>query len=607
MDVADRRRLNRAAARGGRSEAREDTPGRFVEIFSYLRPYRWHLVGLLGLTLLLSVLAMLPPLVTRAIVDHVITRGRREWLAGLSVLLLGLPILNALCGFLQTLGVAYVGQRFVFDLRQALYGHLLRLSLRFHANHSIGLLVNRLLGDTGTVQTAMTTQTINVVSDFVSSAFAITVTFALNWRMALLLTGITGVFVLNFHLNIHRIRRSNRQYRRAMDRLAGGLENRLEGALTVKSFGAEDREHGVFRDQSDTALAHVRFMTFASDTFTRNTELLSEAARATIYFLGCAMVLGGRMSYGDVLAFTSYAVQLLGPAVRFSMLAKQIQDVRVAADRIFEILHETPEVAESPGAVPVHRLRGAVELDRVSFHYEPKAPVIHELSVRVEPGETIALIGPTGCGKTTILSLLMRFYDVTGGVIRMDGRDIREYRLRDFRRQFGIVLQEPLLFTTTIAENIRYARRTATREEIEEAARVAEIHDFIASLPKGYDTIIGTEGVQLSVGQKQRIAIARAVAADPAILIMDEATSALDSESERAIQRAMERVLSGRTAFIVAHRLSTIRNAHRILLMGDGRIVEEGSHAELIARNGPYAAIYRKFMGRSTLGEVSEP
>ena len=578
-------------------------PGAWAVLRAQLRPFRRRLAALLSITLALSVLSMLPPLVTRAILDRVVTRGERSLLPTLGVLLLGLPLLNATIGFLQTIGIAYVGQRFVFNLRQLLYGRMLRLSLRFHGSHPVGLLVNRLMGDAGTLEQALTAQTIGVVSDLAAAAFAITATFALNWRMAALLTAMIGLFVLNFHFSIVRIRRSNRQYRRSMDRLSGGLQNRLSGALAVKSFGSEPREHDVFRRQSDTALGQVRTMTFATDTFSKNIELMAEGGRALIYFLGCGMALRGRMSYGDVLAFTAYAMQLLWPVVRFSMLAKQAQDVRVAAERLAEILRESPEIRDRPGARPAGRLRGAVEFDRVEFHYEPGRPVIRDFSLRVEPGETIALIGPTGCGKTTLLSLLMRFFDVTGGALRLDGVDVRDYRLRDLRRQFGIVLQEPLLFTTTIAENIRYARRDATPAEIEAAARVAEIHDFIVSTKNGYQTVIGGEGLQLSVGQKQRIAIARAVVANPALLVMDEATSALDSDSERAIQRAMERVLQGRTAFIVAHRLSTIRNANRIVLLNEGRILEQGSHAALIAANGRYAEVYRKFMGRGVLTE----
>jgi ABC-type multidrug transport system fused ATPase/permease subunit len=250
------------------------------------------------------------------------------------------------------------------------------------------------------------------------------------------------------------------------------------------------------------------------------------------------------------------------------------------------------------------RLSGRVDFDHVDFHYNPGKPIIRDFTLHVAPGQTVALIGPTGCGKSTLLSLLLRFFDVTGGALRLDGHDIRKVRLAQLRRQFGIVLQEPQLFTASIADNIRYARPGATQTEIETAARTAEIHDFIMTLPNGYNTLIGVEGTQLSTGQKQRITIARAVAANPAILIMDEATSALDSESEQAIQLAMERLLKNRTAFIVAHRLSTIRTADVIILMNQGQVLEQGCHDDLMKiPGGHYAAIYAKFMGRGTLDE----
>jgi ABC-type multidrug transport system fused ATPase/permease subunit len=304
-----------------------------------------------------------------------------------------------------------------------------------------------------------------------------------------------------------------------------------------------------------------------------------------------------------VVAYTSYAMQLLGPALRLATLARQVQDANVAAERLCEVFDEQPEIRNAAGAVAVTRLRGQVDFDRVSFHYEPGQPVIRDFDLHVRPGQTVAIIGPTGCGKTTILSLLLRFFDATGGRLRLDGADIRTLDLVSLRRQFGIVLQEPLLFTASITDNIRYARTNATPAEIEHAARVAEIHDFIVTLPKGYETVVGVEGVQLSVGQKQRISIARAVAAEPAILIMDEATSSLDSESERAIQTAMNRVLRNCTAFIVAHRLSTIRNADIIVLMQAGQIIERGRHEELLRAGQVYAALYRKHMGKRTLAE----
>ena len=570
-----------------------------------LSPYKRRLWGLLLLTAFLSVLAMLPPLIMRAIVDRVITPGDRTPLFLLGLAMLTLPILNAACSYLQTLGITYVGQKFVFDMRQKLYRHLLHLSMRFFGKTGVGMLVNRLMGDTGAVQNLLTAQTISIISDLICSAFAITATFLINWRLAIVIVILMAVFVINARLNIGFIRQTNRNYQRSMDRLSAGLQDRLMTSLVVKSYGAEAREQRVFRTQSESSLRQVSTMQMANNTFSYNTQLLAEAGRATIYFGGCAMVLMELMTYGDVLAFTTYAIQLLWPAVRFSLLAKQIQDVGVAADRLSELFAEAPEIRDAPHAQEIPRLTGRVDFENVNFHYVPGKPIIRNFNLHVEPGQTVALIGPTGCGKSTLLSLLLRFFDVSDGTLRLDGYDVRSVQLAKLRRQFGIVLQEPQLFTASIADNIRYARPGATQKEVESAARVAEIHDFIKAMPDGYNTLIGVEGTQLSTGQKQRITIARAVAANPAILIMDEATSALDSESELAIQLAMERLLKNRTAFIVAHRLSTIRTADVIVLMNQGQILEQGNHDDLMKiPGGHYAAIYAKFMGGGSLDET---
>jgi len=320
------------------------------------------------------------------------------------------------------------------------------------------------------------------------------------------------------------------------------------------------------------------------------------------------MVLGGAASYGDVTAFTAYAMQILWPAVRFSQLAEQLQNVRISADRLFEILDEQPEVADAPDALRLRgRLRGDVVFDNVHFAYEPGKPVIKGITVSIRPGETVALVGSTGCGKTTVLSLLMRLYDVQSGAVRIDGHDVRRIAKDTLRRQFGIVLQESLLFQVSIADNIRYGKPDATLEEVIHAAKIAEIHNDITVMPSGYESVIGDRNVQLSVGQKQRLSIARAVLADPAILIMDEATSALDSESEHAIQMAMERFLVGRTSFIVAHRLSTIRNADRIILLDAGTIAESGDHATLMAvPKSRYRKLYKKHAEKGVINKKQE-
>lgn len=581
--------------------------GSFTRMLPYVRPYRTRLFMLFGLTVVLSILVMLPPLVMRSMINDVLTDGQREKFLGLALCMVLLPVLSSFAGYMQTLGIAFVGQRFVYDIRVALYQHLLRLSQRYFHKNSTGKVVNRLMGDSGTVQQMVTAQSINIISDLVCAGFAISATFLINWRLALLLCIIVTVFVLNYRLTIGRIRVASKGAWAAGDRMSGGVQNRLTGNVAVKSFGAEERENAVFHGHSTTTLGLGKQAALASNAFSLNTQLIQSMGQSLIYFLGCALVLVGDLQYGDVVAFSSYAVQLLGPAVRFSELVRQLQNVSIATDRLFEIFGEEPEVAAAPDAVPTERLTGEVEFQNVGFYYEEGRPVIKDFSLHVEAGQTIALIGPTGCGKSTILSLILRFYDVTDGTLLMDGVDIRKLDLHGLRRQFGIVLQEPLLFNVSIYDNIRYGRSNASREEIIAAAKVAEIHSFIETLPDGYDTVVGDSGVELSVGQKQRITIARAVAADPAILIMDEATSSLDSDSEQAIQRAMDRVLVNRTCFVVAHRLSTIRNSDQIILLDGGLIVEKGNHEELMAiPDGRYHELYEKHMGAGVITDGEE-
>lgn len=571
----------------------------FPTIKQFLWQYRYYILRLIGLTSFLSILVMTLPLTVRAFIDNVIQLGQREYIFPLSLLRVALFCMVPFFSFVQTRAITFVAQRFVFDIRTKLYKHLLSMPLGFFSKQSTGMLVNRLMGDTGVVANMLSAQTMAIFSDIICCSFAITVTLILNWRMAIVVFIVIFVFVINYKVSIRKIADLSRHFRYSFDRMAGGIQNRFVGVSTVKMFGAEGKEQGIFQQQSDEAMDLLREASYANITFWRNSELVQNIGKAVIFFLGCYLVLEDQMTYGDVFAFTTYAMQLLDPAVRFSELARQIQEVRISIDRIYELAHQKNNILNSPSPVTKDKIKGDVDFENVSFEYEKGIMVIKNFSLSIKAGSNVALVGPTGCGKSTLLLLLMRFYDVTKGSLKIDGIDIREYDLKFIRKQFGIVLQDPQLFNISIYDNIRYCKPEASNEEVEEAAKVAEIHNFITSLPKGYDTIIGSEGVQLSLGQKQRITIARAVLADPAIMLMDEATSALDSESEEAIQRAMARVLKGRTSFIVAHRLSTIRDADIIVLLSRGEIMEKGNHSELMAiPNGRYKRLYERHIGK---------
>ena len=571
---------------------------------SLLVPYRRFLVIVAVLTVLMGIIATLPPMITRALIDKVFTERRTNLFLLLGVCQVAVWLIYLGIALIQGYICVWLGQRFVLDIRNKLYSHLLNLSLRFFSKNSAGMLVNRLMGDTNTVQLVLTSQSVVTLCDLVVATFALTATILISWRMTLVIALLLIVFTLNFRMTIKKIITANKAMRSSYDRLSGGVQNRLVANIAVKTFGTEERENEAFHLQSSETIAYGKAQGIAGNTFSMNVGLIQAVGGTLVAFIGYGFVLSGDMTYGDVLAVAAYAAQLLWPAVRLSNLITNLQQVAVSTERLFEIFDQEPEIKNDENPIHFNKLHGEVEFREVHFHYEPGIEIIKGFSLHVSPGDTIAFIGPTGCGKSTLLNLIIRYYDITGGELLLDGHPINRLDLPSLRKQFGIVLQESHLFSTTVWENIRYSRPDATDEEVMAAARTAEIHDFIMTMEKGYDTLIGDNGVELSIGQKQRINIARAICANPAILIMDEATSSLDSDSEQAIQRAMEKVLKGRTSFIVAHRLSTIRNATKIILLDQGIIQESGTHDELMAiPNGRYRDLYLKHMGKGVIEE----
>ena len=567
-------------------------------LLKFIIPYKRKMIWVIVVTIFKSILVMAPPIIIKVLFDEVIIGGNRDPFVMLAALLLVIPIGLALSTFSQVLNMAILGQRVIFDIRNAIFRHLEEMSLRFYNKFGTGLLINRLMGDTTTMQSVLTNSLIVVIADLVICVIACVAAILINWQLGCILLIVISLFIANYKYLKYRLIESKRQTLATMDKMTEGVQERLSLNLTVRSYGREVDEHDLFSEQTEESVHYGSISGTGTVDFASNTELLTFLGWGAIYFTACSMYLDGIMSYGSVIAFTTYAMQVLTPAVRFSNLARQLQDVGVAMDRIFEIYREEPELNDPENPVTVNDMKGVVDFDNVNFHYEKHIPVLKQFDLHVNAGETIALVGKTGCGKSTVLNLIFRFYDVIDGSIRVDGVDLRDYCVRDLRQHFGIVLQEPMLFEDTIANNIRYADMTMSMERVIESAKMAELHDYIMEYESGYETLVGGRyGLTLSAGQQQQLTIARAIAAEPAILVMDEATSNLDSESESRIQRALDRILKNRTCFIVAHRLSTIRNASRIVVMDLGEILEVGSHDELVnIKNGHYRALYEKHL-----------
>jgi ABC-type multidrug transport system fused ATPase/permease subunit len=422
------------------------------------------------------------------------------------------------------------------------------------------------------------------------------------------LFGMLAMYVVVYRIFSPRIWRATWRSRALYDEIGGRLQETVAGVRQVRIYNRESAETESLVERTATSLDRAFATGVSAVSLSTACQAIAGFGSTLIVFLGARHVISGDMSYGDLLAFNQYLWFVINPTVNLTNVGGMMSEVMVSAARVSEILAAEPKVRSKPGAVRISGGKGLVEIRDVCFSYVKGEPVIRNISLTVEPGMAVALVGPTGCGKTTLTSLIMRHWDVDSGAILVDGWDVRDVDLGSLRRLVGVVPQSPVLFEGTLAENIAYGRPDAPRGDIEEAARTAELAELVRSLPDGLDTVLGTRGVKLSVGEKQRVAIARAVATDPRILIMDEATSALDSESEALIQKSLARVLKGRTSFIIAHRLSTVTRCDLIAVMEAGRIVETGSHAELLAREGGlYRELYRRLLSQEAPGDPGQP
>jgi len=575
-------------------------------LFRFLAPY-WKTLSISGALLIgVAALQLVPPLFQRAIVDGVI--GERD-LTQLTILVASLVGVYALQQ-LVTAGDLYLrhalGQRFIFDLRVHLYAYLQRLSLSFFERTSTGELMSRVTNDVNALESFVTHGAALTVVDLLRLLGAAGVLFWLDWRLALAVLAPLPVIAVALRYFNTRIRPIYRQVRNRLGDINARLQDSLSGIRVIQAFAGEERELERFAVESERYLeARVQGIRYWA-TFFPSMRFVASLGTAIVLGLGATMVVRGELTLGTMVAFLSYITSFYQPIHRLTEVDNVLQEAIAAGERIFELLDTASEVVDHPSAKDLGAVRGHVAFEHVSFRYGTGEEVLQDVTFEVRPGDMVALVGPSGAGKTSIANLISRFYDPVQGRVTLDGHDLRDIALASLRHHVAIVLQDTFLFNTSVRENLLFGNPNASDAELVTATKAAYANEFIETLPEGYETQIGERGVKLSGGQKQRLALARAILADPRILILDEATSSVDAEAEYLIQQALESVLRGRTSLVIAHRLSTIRNADKIIALEDGRIDEVGSHHELMERGGLYSQLYRRQMELAASGEQPE-
>jgi subfamily B ATP-binding cassette protein MsbA len=565
-------------------------------LFKLLSPY-WKTIIISALLLIgRASLELVPPLFQREIIDEVISARNLSYLGIMITALIGAYTLNQLVQIGDNYVRHALGEKFIFDLRVRLYAYLQKMSLSFFERTSTGELMSRVTNDLSALEHFVTHGSALTAVDFMRLVGGAIILFVLDWRLAALVMLPVPILGLAFRHYNTKIRPVYRRVRARLGDINAKLQDNLSGIRVIQAFAREDIEYRRFSIESERYYrARVKGIRYWSIFFPA-IRFFGAMGTVIVLGVGSVMVVNGHLTLGTLVAFIAYIATIYDPINRLTEVDNIFQEAIAAGERIFELLDESMEVKDAPNAVELPVIRGEMVFDRVYFKYGSGDQVLHDVSFNMVPGEVVALVGPSGAGKTSIANLICRFYDPVEGRVTIDGHNLRDIKLNSLRRQVAVVLQDSFLFNNTVAENLHYGKPDPSRDELIAAAQAANAHDFILQLPDGYDTEIGERGVKLSGGQKQRLALARAILADPRILILDEATSSVDAEAEYLIQQALERVLENRTALIIAHRLSTIRNADKIIVLDRGQIAEAGNHEELMQNGGLYHQLYQRQM-----------
>ena len=571
---------------------------RFSAVWEEARGLVWaHRARLglgLGLMLVNRVVGLVLPATSKFLVDDVIGRGRAELLPTLALAAAGATVVQAVTSFSLSQILSVAAQRAIAEMRKNVNDHVMRLPVRFFDTTQTGQLISRIMNDAEGIRNLIGTGLVQLTGGFVEGGLALGVLFWLNWRLTTVTLVVLVLFGGGMAYAFKRLRPIFRERGEIQAQITGRLAQSLGGVRVVKAYVAEDREQQIFSRGVYRLFDNIRKTITGVSATTAGATVIVGVVGVVMITVGGRSILAGQMTLGDFIMYLFFTAMTVAPVVSIASIGTQISEAFAGLDRIRELKQMATEDQEDAARAPLPDLEGDVRFEDVQFEYNPGVPVLRGVSFHAPAGTTTALVGSSGSGKSTLISLIMTFNRPTSGRVVVDGRDLRDVRLRDYRSHLGIVLQDNFLFDGTVAENIAYAKPAATRGDIQAVSRVAHCDEFVQGFPEQYDTVVGERGVRLSGGQRQRVAIARALLADPRILILDEATSSLDSESEAYIQDGLRALRRGRTTFVIAHRLSTIQSADQILVLEAGEIVERGTHAELLALGGRYRQLYDK-------------